>query len=201
MPRPTEEIREHHAMLERKLEGFWKMVEGLETVGAKEKGQLEGLIHFLHGELIPHAEAEEKYLYGKVREVTKNPQFTKTMEIDHEVIKDYIRGLEGEIDNLDRDSSPKQLQRIQKATSRLEGLLSPHFLKEERVYLPMLDEKLSREEVERDVIAPMHSYSGGHGPAHGHEPKEPHGHGHAHGHAHEKDPGHSHKPHGHKHPH
>lgn len=203
MARPTEEIRNHHKMLEKKLECYWKIVEDMEKLGDQEKGQLEELMHCLTGELVPHAEAEEKYLYKKVSQVMKNPQFTKTMEVDHEVIKRYINELERTIASVYKEPVSKQIKKIQKAAYKLEGLLTPHFLKEERVYLPILDEKLSEEEVMREVIEPMHAHAPGHG--HGHE----HGHSHAHEEAHEhghghEEPGQGHghkKEHGHEHGH
>lgn len=197
MARPTEEIREHHKHLEHKLAGFWKAVEGLDRLSAQERVQLQDLMEFLKMELLPHAEAEEKYLYNKVGEVMKNPMFTKTMEVDHEVIRAYIHELEEEIAQAYKESAQKQVKRVQKAANKLEGLLTVHFRKEEEVYLPILDEKLSKEEVEKEVVAPMHAASvgyGGHGHSHGHEHGHEHGHGHGHGHAN----GHGHS-HGHHH--
>jgi iron-sulfur cluster repair protein YtfE (RIC family) len=200
MVRPTEEIREHHKHLEQRLGTFWKAVEGLEKFTPREKVQLQDLMDFLKMELLPHAEAEEKYLYRKVAEVMKNPMFTKTMEVDHEVIKAYIHELEDEIDRAYKESSPKQLNKVQKVSNKLEGLLTCHFRKEEEVYLPILDEKLSAEVIEREVIAPMHAAPAGHGHSHGHEHGHGHGHGHEHGHGHGHEHGHEHE-HGHGHGH
>ncbi|MEK7241508.1 MAG: hemerythrin domain-containing protein, partial [Planctomycetota bacterium] len=68
MARPTEEIREHHKHLEQRLEGYWKAVEALDRFSAQERMQLQDFMEFLKLELLPHAEAEEKYLYRKVGE-------------------------------------------------------------------------------------------------------------------------------------
>ncbi len=200
MAKPTQEIREHHKHLEQKLEGYWKAVEGLDKFSAHERMQLQDLMEFCKLELLPHAEAEEKYLYRKVGEAMKNSLFTRTMEVDHEVIKAYIHELEEEIAQAYKDSSPGQIKKIQKAANKLEGLMAVHFRKEEEVYLPILDEKLSADVIEREIIQPMHAASAGH--AHGHEHGHAHGHGHGHGHSHghEHSHGHGHG-HGHGHPH
>ncbi|MFN3467600.1 MAG: hemerythrin domain-containing protein [Candidatus Brocadiales bacterium] len=188
MERPTEEIREHHRHLEQRLEGFWKAVKGLDKFSAHERMQLQDFMEFLKLELLPHAEAEEKYLYRKVGEIMKNPMFTKTMEVDHEAIKAYIHELEEEIALAYKESAQKQIRKIQKAANKLEGILAVHFRKEEEVYLPILDSKLSAEEVQREVITPMHATPAGHGHGHGHS----HGHGHECGHGHEHGHGHHH---------
>jgi|GEM_PF-895827 len=186
MARPTEEIREHHKHLEQRLEGYWKAVEALDRFSAQERMQLQDFMEFLKLELLPHAEAEEKHLYRKVGEVMKNPMFTRTMEVDHEAIKAYIHELEGEIAQAYKESAQQQVKKIQKVANKLEGILAVHFRKEEEVYLPILDGKLSAEEIEKDVITPMHAASTGsaghgHGHAHGHGHEHGHGHGHGHG--------------------
>lgn len=189
MVRPTESIREHHKMLEERLHGFWHNIENLQKFSAQERGQLDDLITFLKEELLPHAEGEEKHLYGKVAELMGNPLFTKTMALDHQFIKQYIAELETEISNVYKEPAEITIKKIQRAASRLQGIMDPHFQKENDVYLPILDEKLSKEQVEKEVIEPMHAYGAhaahGHGHGHGHSHgHEGHGHGNSHGHHH-----------------
>ncbi len=173
MARPTEDIREHHKMLEERLHGFWHNIESLQKFSDQERGLLDDLMTFLKEELLPHAEGEEKHLYGKVAELMRNPLFTKTMEMDHQFIKQYITELETVIKNVHKESADVTIKRIQTTASKLQGIIDPHFQKENEVYLPILDEKLSKEQVEKEVIEPMHAYSGSH---------EGHGHGHGHHH-------------------
>ncbi len=173
MARPTEDIREHHKMLEERLHGFWHNIESLQKFSDQERGLLDDLMTFLKEELLPHAEGEEKHLYGKVAELMRNPLFTKTMEMDHQFIKQYITELETVIKNLHKESADVTIKRIQMTASKLQGIIDPHFQKENDVYLPILDEKLSKEQVEKEVIEPMHAYGGSH---------EGHGHGHGHHH-------------------
>ncbi len=168
MARPTEDIREHHKMLEERLHGFWHNIESLQKFGDQERGLLDELMTFLKEELLPHAEGEEKHLYGKVAELMRNPLFTKTMEMDHQFIKQYITELETVINNVHKESADVTIKRIQTTTSKLQGIVDPHFQKENEVYLPILDEKLSKEQVEKEVIEPMHAYSGSH-EGHGHD--------------------------------
>ncbi len=72
-----------------------------------------------------------------------------------------------------KDWADVTIKKIQTTASKLQGIIDPHFQKENEVYLPILDEKLSKEQVEKEVIEPMHAYSGSH---------EGHGHGHGHHH-------------------
>ncbi len=173
MARPTEDIREHHKMLEERLHGFWHNIESLQKFRDQDRGLLDELMTFLKEELLPHAEGEEKHLYGKVAELMRNPLFTKTMEMDHQFIKQYITELETVIKNVHKESADVTIKRIQMTASKLQGIIDSHFQKENEVYLPILDEKLSKEQVEKEVIEPMHAYSGSH---------EGHGHGHGHHH-------------------
>jgi hemerythrin-like domain-containing protein len=173
MARPTEGIREHHKMLEERLHGFWHNIESLQKFSDQERELLDDLMTFLKEELLPHAEGEEKHLYGKVAELMRNPLFTKTMEMDHQFIKQYITELETVIKNVHKESADVTIKRIQTTASKLQGIVDPHFQKENEVYLPILDEKLSKEQVQKEVIEPMHAYSGRH---------EGHGHGHGHHH-------------------
>ncbi len=168
MARPTEGIRAHHKMLEERLHGFWHNIESLQKFRDQERGLLDDLMTFLKEELLPHAEGEEKHLYGKVAELMRNPLFTKTMEMDHQFIKQYITELETVIENVHKESADVTIKRIQTTASKLQGIVDPHFQKENEVYLPILDEKLSKEQVEKEVIEPMHAYSGSH-EGHGHD--------------------------------
>ncbi len=190
MTRPTDPIRDHHKMLHKQIHDLFQYVEGLKKFSAQERGRLNDLITFLKEEVLPHAEGEEKYLYKKVGELMNNPLFTKTMELDHQHIKRYISELETEINNVYKEAADGTIAKIQTAASKLRGLMEPHFQKEDDVYLPLLDEKLSAEQVYLEVIKPMHSHGGGHG--HGQEHA-----GHGHGHSHEGH-GHGHEGHGHK---
>ncbi|OHB88428.1 MAG: hypothetical protein A3C38_02025 [Planctomycetes bacterium RIFCSPHIGHO2_02_FULL_50_42] len=199
MARPTDPIRDHHKALEEQVHGFFNNIENLQKFSAEEKQQLQDLIKFLKEELLPHAEGEEKYLYKKVGQLMNNPLFTKTMELDHQHIKRYISELEAEIKDVYKEAADVTIKKIQKAANKLQGLMMPHFQKENDVYLPILDEKLSAEQVYLEIIRPMHGKGGHGGPAqaHGHG-HEGHGHGHeGHGHGH----GHGHEGHGHGHKH
>ncbi|MEE9201380.1 MAG: hemerythrin domain-containing protein [Candidatus Brocadiales bacterium] len=193
MTRPTDPIRDHHKMLRKQIDDLFQYVDGIKKFSAQERGRLDDLINFLKNDVLPHAEGEEKHLYKKVGELMNNPLFTKTMELDHQHIKQYISELETEINNVYKDSADSTVRRIQTAASKLRGIMEPHFQKEDDVYLPILDEKLSAEQVYLEVIKPMHSHGGGHGQGHGHGHE--HG-GHGHGHGHEKS--HGHEGHGHE---
>ena len=120
------------------------------------------MMTFLKEEFLPHAEGEKKHLYGKVAELMKNSLFTKTMEMDHQFIKQDRIELETVIKNVHKESADVTIKRIQATASKLQGAIDPHFQKKNDVYLPILDEKLSKEQVE-----PMHAYGDSH-KGHGH---------------------------------
>ncbi len=192
MTRPTDPIRDHHKALEEQLHGFFHCIENLEKFSSEEKEKLKEFTAFLKNDVLPHAEGEEKHLYKKVGELMGNPLFTKTMEIDHQHIKQFISELETEINNVYKEAADVTIKKLQQTAGKLRGIMELHFQKENDVYLPILDEKLSAEQVYLEVIKPMHGHGGGHGhEGHGHE-----GHGHE-GHGHKGHEGHGHEGHGH----
>ncbi len=191
MARPTDPMRDHHKALEEQLHGFFNFIETLDKFGAEEKEKLKEFAAFLKNDILPHAEGEEKHLYKKVGELMGNPLFTKTMEIDHQHITRFISDLETETNNIFKEAADVTIKKLKQTAGKLQGIMELHFQKENDVYLPILDEKLSAEQVYLEVIKPMHGHGGGHGGGHGHE-----GHGHGHGHG-----GHGHEGHGHGHGH
>jgi iron-sulfur cluster repair protein YtfE (RIC family) len=99
---------------------------------------------FLAYHLIPHAQAEEAALYPTVQRVLGSPDATRTMSRDHVEVVRYVEELAGlQHEPFGRD--PKALQRV---LYGLYALVKVHFAKEEEVYLPILDERLSPNEAQ-----------------------------------------------------
>ncbi|HWC01826.1 MAG TPA: hemerythrin domain-containing protein [Methylomirabilota bacterium] len=101
---------------------------------------------FLRRHLIPHAEAEEEALYPVVGRILGAPEATATMSRDHA----EVGRLTGELASLRSELSQATLGEAQAEALRrvlygLYAVVKLHFAKEEDVYLPLLDARLSPE--------------------------------------------------------
>ena len=152
-------LRDEHA-------GLWPHVDGLraagDAIGSEPLAQVRGLVddsyEFLVHHLIPHARAEDEALYPAVQRVMGASEATATMSRDHvEVDK-----LTHELGDLRRellavDTLSDELARsLRRVLYGLYGLVGVHFAKEEEVYLPLLEGRLSPEEASA-LFAAMHA--------------------------------------------
>jgi len=157
MSKVSEAIRTHHRKLASTLtEQVTALVEG------QREADLEALVTFLKGDLLPHARGEERHLYPAVDPLVKaQGKATATMSIDHEFIEGYIRQIEETIQALHTVSTNKRPaleSHLQHLILKLEAVLQVHLEKEERVYLPLFEQHLTEEEQQR-VLAGMHTTS------------------------------------------
>jgi iron-sulfur cluster repair protein YtfE (RIC family) len=135
---------EHHEL--------WPRVESLlstaKAVGGADANsirfQLDAILAFLQDDLIPHAFAEDRVLYPAVERAMGATGATATMSRDHLEVAHLV-------DDLDRahralpagqlgDVEATELCRI---LFSLYALLKLHFAKEEEIYLPLLEDRLS----------------------------------------------------------
>jgi len=99
---------------------------------------------FLAHHLIAHAQAEDEALYPVVQKVLGSPLATRTMSRDHVEVGRYIEELATLKKGLDvKVLTAPQAQALQRVLYGLYALLKVHFAKEEEVYLPILDQRLS----------------------------------------------------------
>ena len=144
MPRVTEPLREEHRELFPHLETLKQAADGLALPASRLSMRLtQEALEFLTGHLIPHATAEEEALYPAVAEAMGSPLATRTMSRDHV----EVGALTGELAKALRSNA---WQSDEAAQNHVRGILyglytlvKVHFAKEEEVYLPLLDEKLS----------------------------------------------------------
>ncbi len=148
MATPTQPLRDEHKEL-------WPHVEVLRTT-ADAVGEapaellqrgVDEVYAFLAHHLIPHAQAEEAALYPVVQQAMGAPQATATMSRDHvEVgrLADELAGLRAQLGAA--APSPAQAKALRRVLYGLYALLTVHFAKEEEVYLPLLDQRLSAAE-------------------------------------------------------
>ncbi|HAX69047.1 MAG TPA: hemerythrin domain-containing protein [Anaerolineales bacterium] len=107
---------------------------------------VEEVYDFLAHHLKPHAEAEEAALYPVVQKVLGSPDATKTMSRDHVEVGRYIE----ELATLKKDIggatlTAEQVKSLRRVLYGVYALVKLHFAKEEEVYLPILDRRLTPE--------------------------------------------------------
>ncbi len=107
---------------------------------------VEEVYNFFAYHLKPHAEAEEAALYPVVQKVLGSPDATKTMSRDHVEISRYIEELASLKKNLTSAAlTSAQIQSLRRVLYGVYALVKVHFAKEEEVYLPILDQRLTPE--------------------------------------------------------
>ncbi len=139
----TQPLREEHKELIPHIEKILEVANSLPEASLEQIGAgVNEVYEFLAYHLIPHAQAEEAALYPTVQKVLGSPDATKTMSRDHVEVGRYV----AELAELQRDISPRNFKVLQRVLYGVYALVKVHFAKEEEVYLPILDERLSPEE-------------------------------------------------------
>jgi hemerythrin-like domain-containing protein len=151
----TEAIQKHHLSLAKTLEAHAHGVGGGES-------QLErdAFVRFLKGDLLPHARGEERHLYALVDTlVRKHGKPTATMMVDHEFIADYVANIEETSRRLANatygDQRDHLSRRLRELALWLDAIVELHLAKEERIYLPLIEEHVD-EERQGNVLGAIH---------------------------------------------
>jgi iron-sulfur cluster repair protein YtfE (RIC family) len=158
-------LRDEHAEL---LPHIAELAAAGDAVGSETIAELRELVgasrSFLTDHLIPHAKDEERSLYPTVQRVVGVPEVTATMARDHvEVgrltaeLVEFEKQLVG-IAELDHDLA----NGLRRVLYGLHHVVKVHFAKEEEVFLPILEARLSDDDAAA-MFADMHD-----GHAHGH---------------------------------
>jgi len=147
-------IREHHRQIRDALR---QRVAAALDRGARD--DLNALVALLEGDLLGHARAEQQHLYPLMDElVREHGRATATMDIDHEAIADAVGRVAVAVERLrvarERQDRMTVRSELREALLRLDTLLDVHLDKEERVYLPLLEEHVSPES-QASLIARM----------------------------------------------
>jgi len=115
------------------------------TTSAHEK--IEESYKFLTQQLLPHAQAEEKALYPMVQKAMGAAQATATMSRDHVEVDRLTQELGTlRIHRTQLSITFDQARSLRRVLYGLYTLVKVHFAKEEEIYLPLLDSKLTAEE-------------------------------------------------------
>ena len=143
----TQPLREEHKELFPSVDRIRQIAELIGEAPTSEIQQgVEEVYDFLAYHLKPHAEAEDAALYPVVQKVLGSPDATKTMSRDHVEVGRYIEELALLKDRLtDKSLTPEQATALRRVLFGVYGLVKVHFAKEEEVYLPILDQRLTPE--------------------------------------------------------
>lgn len=143
----TEPLRAEHRDLLPHLARLDRTASELAGLTAGEINyELEAVLDFLQGHLVPHALAEEHVLYPAVEEAMGAPGGTLTMVADHREIVERIERLASRAANVTAVWPATDV--VDDVTNQLAGLaaiIGMHFRKEEEVLLPFLDRTLTEE--------------------------------------------------------
>ncbi|MBI1793281.1 MAG: hemerythrin domain-containing protein [Chloroflexi bacterium] len=143
----TQPLRDEHKELFPQVDRIRQVAElvGEASIGDIRSG-VDEVYDFLANHLKPHAEAEEAALYPVVQKVLGSPDATKTMSRDHVEVGLYIDELALLRNGLtDNALTAAQVTSLRRVLYGVYALVKVHFAKEEEVYLPILDQRLTPE--------------------------------------------------------
>jgi hemerythrin-like domain-containing protein len=146
----TEPIRQEHESLRSGIEALRRagdLVSSAEWTVAKARA--DRAVAFLTERVIPHARAEERFLYPFVGHVLGSLRATRTMARDHAEVGTLTHQLQRALEEDDRPM-------VQRLLYGLYHVLDLHLRKEDEVYGPLLAEYLTDEEV-RAVMRQFHA--------------------------------------------
>ena len=112
--------------------------------------EVDDVVAFLTHHLIPHAQAEDEVLYPVVGKAIGAPESLATMRFDHVevgLMTDRLAALRSKISSAPLSAS--QMQDLREVLYSLYVLVKTHFTKEEEIFLPILDAKLTPAEARR----------------------------------------------------
>lgn len=110
------------------------------------------VLGFLVRELIPHAREEREVLYKTIEQATQAPGSTATMDREHLEVSKLTDQL-GDLHALtvaESELSDRTIRDLRRVLYGLYAIVNLHFLKEEEIYVDVLEHRLSP--VEKDVL-------------------------------------------------
>lgn len=154
----TQPLRDEHAEILPRIEQLREVADRIGELSAAGLTEAVDEAHdFLAGHLIAHAEAEEAALYPMVGEVCGAPEVTATMSREHQKIGELVNELGQARSRLDHAGPDAELERdLRRLLYGLHAVIGVHFLKEEEVFLPLLDARLSRQRAD-EMFEALHA--------------------------------------------
>jgi len=152
----TRPIREEHRGFLPKIERIRRVADSVGVVPLEVlRGRIAEVEGFLIHELIPHAKAEDAAMYPVVARVMGAPEATATMRHDHVEVAGLAEELDAIAPELEGPSLPLEVEHaLRRILYGLYVLIKVHFVEEEEVYLPLLEDRLDEAEA-RAMIGAM----------------------------------------------
>lgn len=148
MVRLTQPLRDEHKELLPNIELLRTIADAIgEASIASLRRSVDEAYAFLTHHLLAHAQAEERALYPVVGRLMGAPEVTATMSRDHvEVgrLTQELGSLRSHLESASLDVS--QDRALRRVLYGLSAVVKVHFAKEEEVYLPILDARLTADE-------------------------------------------------------
>jgi iron-sulfur cluster repair protein YtfE (RIC family) len=156
MPSIMQPLREEHQELLPQIERLRAVADVIGDVSVETLQQaVDEVYAFLTLHLIPHAQAEDAALYPVIGKAMGAAQATATMSRDHvEVgrLTDELAAVRSEIATGYQDE--RQAKALRRILYGLYALIKVHFAKEEEIYLPLLEARLTGDEA-RELFGAM----------------------------------------------
>ncbi len=144
----TQPLRDEHKDLLPHIEEILTVANRVGDVPLSELYQeVDRVRAFLTNHLIPHAQAEDHVLYPVVDRVIGVPEALATMRFDHVEIgklTEKLTALEAQLSGA--SLNPAQTKELRQVLYGLYVLVKTHFVKEETIFLPILDARLSTQD-------------------------------------------------------
>jgi len=146
---PTAPLRIQHQQLMARLE---QQRATLFSTSADTRLTVSGICDFVRTSIAPRAAWEEEALYPAIDALmgSSDPAFTAVMRREHGLVAGWMQQLTGLLQGSWSDAD--QLQAAVEAGSML-AFIRSHFLVQEEVLLPILDQHLSSEEFAVQIMA------------------------------------------------
>ncbi len=148
MPSLTQPLRDEHKELYPQVEMLRLAGDAVyESLTTSAHAKIEEAYYFLTHQLLPHAQAEEAALYPTVQKVMGASEATDTMSRDHLEVQRLTEELDSlRVHRSQLSITTLQAQALRRVLYGLYAVVKLHFAKEEEVYLPLLDARLSKPE-------------------------------------------------------
>ncbi len=136
-------LREEHRALLPQIERLRVVADEIGRMdGPALREKLDETYTFLAHELVPHAKAEDEVLYPEVARLLGGPRATATMSRDHVEVVALIADL-ASLRVFQGDPDAQRQNALRRVIYGLHALVRTHFAKEEEIYLPILDDRLT----------------------------------------------------------
>jgi iron-sulfur cluster repair protein YtfE (RIC family) len=152
----SELMHEEHRVLGAYLDAVHNVADAMDDISLPElRSRIDQVHDYLVTRLAPHATAEDEVLYPAVGWLLGNPQATATMTRDHVEIARLTAKLAALRQRLMHGYfGPVELRAVRAVLFSLDAVVRLHMAKEEEIYLPLLEERLTPVEA-RDLLKRM----------------------------------------------